>query len=227
MASFRRVPLAAALALAVAGAPPASAQMFWKSPDFSGTPVTGAEPDVVVPLPGATEAENSANLAWAMRAGLNVAALQCQFSPALRTVDQYNDLLAHHAKELTGAYTTLAAYFKRVDPKTAQVALDQYTTRTYNSFSTLHAQFGFCQVSSQIGYEALTLPKGQFASLAARRMREYRNSLRPMGDLIFTPVTASIPYGIAPAVARFTPDCYDKKGRPKRKCIKARERGEG
>ena len=55
---------------------------------------------VGLPLPGATPAEYRAHLLWNLRSGLNVAALQCQFSPYLRAVDNYNALLAHHAREL-------------------------------------------------------------------------------------------------------------------------------
>ena len=40
---------------------PLAAQMYWHSPDFSGAPVVGDEPTIVIPLPGATDAEKRAN----------------------------------------------------------------------------------------------------------------------------------------------------------------------
>ena len=40
--------------------------------------------------PAPRPAEYRAHLLWNLRSGLNVAALQCQFSPYLRTVDNYN-----------------------------------------------------------------------------------------------------------------------------------------
>ena len=180
--------LAGILASWVLTAAPARAQLFWSPPDFRGPPVTGAEEGLGLPMPGATPAELSAHILWNLRAGLNVAALQCQFSPTLGTVRNYNDILAHHAKELSAAYTTLGKYFARTKGKgkPGQLALDQYNTKTYNSFSTLRAQLGFCQTASSIGREALTLPKGQLLSLARLRMREFRNSLVPAYERVFT-----------------------------------------
>lgn len=213
MAGKRLVVGALALAL---GAAPASAQLFWNPPDFRGPPVRGDEPGIGLPLPDATPKELDAHLLWNMRAGLNVAALQCQFAPTLMTVRTYNELLAHHAKELTGAFTTLGGYFKRMNGKNlkaGQVALDQYTTKTYNGFSTLYAQLGFCETASAIGRDALSRPKGQLLSLARARMREFRNSLVPAYDRVFTRV--GIP---AYPLPRMDDACWTKKGELKPAC---------
>ena len=202
--------MAAALAMAATGGA-ADAQLFWSPPDFSGAPVTGDEPGIVPPIPGATPAEYRAALVWNMRAGLNVAALQCQFSPELRSVTNYNALLAHHDKEFDTAQASLLGYFKKQMPKSlkdAQNAFDQYTTRTYNSFSTLHAQLSFCQVSGTIARAALATPKGGFQQLAIDRMRELRNSLIPVGDKLFN--------FSAPLIVRLpdvaNPSCYKSDG---------------
>lgn len=202
-------------------ATPASAQMFWHSPDFRGQPVTGDEPKIVIPLPGATDIEKRANIVWTMRAGLNVAALQCEFAPSLMTRLNYNGTIAHHKKELNDDYQVLGGYFKRMAPKgtsaaAVAVAFDQYTTRTYNSFSTLNAQLGYCQTAAQIGEAALMTPKGQLATLARNRLAEFRNSLTPIGDLIYQ----TSPPTLAPAaVPDLAPACYDKKGAIKKKCL--------
>ncbi|USI72248.1 hypothetical protein [Sphingomonas morindae] len=208
--------------LGLAAATPAAAQLFWHSPDFRGAPVTGDEPQVVIPLPGATDAEKRANIVWTLRAGLNVAALQCQFAPSLMTVNNYNGMLSHHAKELTEDYKLLGGYFKRMAPKGTSAAaigaaFDQYTTRTYNSFSTLNAQLGFCQTASNIGEQAILTPKKKLADVARLRLREFRNSLTPVGDLI---LQQGQPQLQAAAVPDFPPDCYDKKGQLKKKCLK-------
>ena len=195
-------------------AAPASAYLFWTQPQLKGEPVTGEEPGMTVPLPDATPKEVKANLLWAMRAGLNVAALQCQFSPALMTVNNYNGLLKQHSTELKGAYDVLQAYFKRTGGKTWQTTLDQYTTRTYNGFSTFHAQLEFCDTAASIGRDALALSPnakaGKLAELAASRMREFRNSLVPTGDTAFVFRPESVPPISAPVVG-----CVDRKGRPK------------
>ena len=209
----------AAAAFAAAAMPgPASAQLFFKDPDFKPGPISAADPLVGLPLPGATTAEQQANLIWNLRAGLNVAALQCQFSPYLRAVDNYNDILAHHSKELMAAYNTVGGYFKRVNgPKLGQKLFDDYSTVTYNNFSTLHAQLGFCQKASEIAKDALARPKGQFHLTAESRMRELRNSLIPMGGermLQYNPWTL-VHQLVLPT---FDPKCYDKKDRLKKKC---------
>lgn len=130
-----------------------------------------------------TPAEESAHRIWSLRAALNVAALQCQFSPYLRTVSHYNDMLKQHSAELDGARKTLAAHFLRYDGKIgSQRTLDQYTTRTYNSYSTLDAQIGFCDAASMIGSDVLFVRKGQLASFAAAKVPELRASLTPNAD---------------------------------------------
>ena len=211
--------LLAFAAMAGSAAVPASAALFWSPPDFSGAPVSGSEPGLGIVLPGATEKELQAHLLWNMRAGLNVAALQCQFSPVLLSVRNYNDLLRQHGAELAAAYTTIGAYFKRVAGKAKgnawQTALDQYTTKTYNGFSTLHAQLGFCETAGAIGREALDQPKGSLHLTAKARMREFRNSLIPQGDRLFRGQMATI---ATPPLPPLSEDCWDKKDILRKKC---------
>jgi hypothetical protein len=204
--SFSTRAMIAGLMLACAA--PAPAQMFWTPPDFRGAAVMGAEPGLSLPLPGATQAELNANLLWNLRAGLNVAALQCQFSPTLRTVKLYNEVIAHHSKELASAFSTMGAYFKRKQGKGGQNALDQYTTRTYNGFSTMHAQLGFCFTAASIARDAIAQPKGELLSVARRRMRELRNSLVPKGDQSMVRSTA-----LLSPLPRLDDACWDKNGR--------------
>ena len=174
----------AALGLAAAAAPnAASAQLFLNQPNFRPGPIDGSDPLVGIPIPGATATEYRSHLLWNLRAGLNVAALQCQFSPYLRTVANYNGLLAHHNVELATAYTSLNNYFKRVHGAVkGQKLFDDYSTITYNNFSTLQAQYGFCQTAADISKQALVTRKGELHLLAQRRMRELRNSLVAVGE---------------------------------------------
>ncbi|HTU12324.1 MAG TPA: hypothetical protein VMG08_15640 [Allosphingosinicella sp.] len=205
-----------ALAVAMPGAAPA--QLFLVQPNFPSAPIEGSDPLVGLPLPGATPAEYRAHLLWNLRSGLNVAALQCQFSPFLRTVSNYNALLAHHNRELAAAYTTLEGYFRRRAGRTGPRQFDLYSTQTYNGFSALNAQLGFCQTASRIGKEALSTPKGQFGQLAANRMRELRSSL----------IVASDGYSFTRAQVRLTPialsrrDCSSLPRRERRECEQER-----
>ncbi len=206
-------------ALAATGlAAPASAQLFLVPPTFPTGPIDGSDPLVGLPLPGATPGEYRAHLLWNLRSGLNVAALQCQFSPFLRTVGNYNAILAHHNRELAAAYTTLEGYFRRVNGRTGPRQFDLYSTQTYNGFSTQNAQLGFCQTASRIGKEALATPKGQFGQLAANRMREFRGSLIPAPD----------GYSFTRAPVRLTPialgprDCAGLPRNERRECERER-----
>jgi hypothetical protein len=185
----------------------ASAWLFWQKPNFAGAPVSGDEPGIILPIPGATPKEVRASLLWNLRAGLNVAALQCGFSPALMTRINYNDILKHHAVELNDAYQTLGGYFKRTVRTNWAKAFDQYTTRTYNGFSTMYAQTGFCDTAASISREAVARPKGSFHLTAETRMREFRNSLVPTNDGLF----ASRPYLAARTIPSFEKKCWDSR----------------
>lgn len=182
---LRNLMLALAGAAALA-ASPASAQFFFKSRDVSGAPVTGNEPGVTVPLPGATPAEQTAGLVWTLRAALNVAALQCQFEPTLLTVSNYNAMLNDHKMELQDALDTLGKYYTRtLGKKDGQTQLDQFNTHVYSEYSTVSAQYMFCQTASAIGRDALYAPPGGLAEVARTRLRELHNSLVPWGEQMF------------------------------------------
>jgi hypothetical protein len=212
-----KLAMMAAIGVSALNAPSAAlAQLFFTDPSFKGAPVEGSDPVVGIPIPGATPAEYRAHLMWNLRSGLNVAALQCQFSPWLRTVPNYNGILAHHSAELASAYTVLSGYFKRIHgPAKGMKALDDYSTITYNNFASLNAQYGFCQTASNISKAALQAPKGGLYAIAQTRMRELRNSLIYAGE----PGYGFNPYAIAtPAMPRIPDNCWDKKGQLNKKC---------
>ena len=192
-------------------AAPASAQFFLKSHSFAGGTINGDEPSMGVPLPGATPEEVRAGLVWSMRAALNVAALQCQFEPTLLTVPNYNAVLKDHFAELDGSMKTLNKYFMRTNKAkgAGQKALDQYGTRTYSSFVTVHGQIGFCQTAAAIGRDMVFTPRGQFGAASTQRMQELRNSL--FGSWGEEATSRWINHSRAPA-PRLDPICWDKKG---------------
>ena len=175
-----RLAIAAAMGFLLVS--PAQAQLFHYDPVFPSGPIEPNDPLVGINLPDATPAESRAHLLWNLRSGLNVAALQCQFSPSLRAVDNYNALLAHHSRELASAYQALEGYFRRVHGRTGPRMFDEYSTQTYNNFSTLQAQLGFCQTASRIVRDALSRRKGELHLVASTRMRELRGSLVPAYD---------------------------------------------
>lgn len=200
---------------ATAAASPSQAYLYWIKPNFTGGLVTGSEPSIVLPIANAKPAEIEANLVWGLRAALNVAALQCQFSKPLMTVRNYNTILSQHGTELASAYKTLDGYFKRTVKGKYQRAFDTHTTRTYNGFSTLYAQIGFCETAGKIGRLALGTRRGQLHELAKTHMQEIRNSLIPTGDAFFS-VRTPVPSQILPPL---DDRCWDKKGNLRKKCV--------
>lgn len=204
--------------LALAALPTAApAQLFVTDPVFPSGPIEGNDALVGLPLPGATPAEYRAHMLWNLRAGLNVAALQCQFSPFLRTVDNYNTLINQHGRELAAAYTLLQGYFRRVGGAAGANNFDRYSTQTYNNFSTLQAQFAFCQTAARIGREALVTRRGELTALAGARMREFRGSLVPTPDYYNfdrRPIALS-QISLGPPPRR---DCAGLNGRDRRDC---------
>jgi hypothetical protein len=207
--------MAAAVAAAPLLAAPAPAQLYLSSPDLRASPIEPSDPLVGLPLPGATAAEYRAHLLWNLRAGLNVAALQCQFSDYLRAVPNYNALLAHHSVELAAAYTALNNYYKRTLGAKGQKAVDDYSTITYNNWSAAQAQQIFCQTATNITKTALAAPKGQLFPVAQARIRELRHALVP----VYEPRQAYRPYLIRlQPLPPLAPECYNKKGVLRRAC---------
>lgn len=183
-----RLSLAAAGAVTLFAAAPASAQFYFRAPDIASPRITGNEPNILgQAFPGATPAEVRAALVWNLRAALNVAALQCQFAPTLQTLNNYNAIIKNHAAELNGSYATLTKYFMRTNktPKAGQTALDQYGTRVYSSYSAVYSQLMFCQVADEVSQQAVFAPRGQFGEVAAESLGELRNSMTRWGEQQF------------------------------------------
>jgi hypothetical protein len=217
----------AAIVAAALCATPLSAQVYIVPPVFTGEPVVGSEDGLGQPLPGGTAEEYSAALVWGMRSGLNVAALQCAQTAFYDTTGNYNALLADHRKELAAAYQALTSYFARANGGSASAkkvvmtragmnALNQYDTRSYNGWSTLYAQRGFCYQASQVGKALRFVPIGGLLPFAQANMRSMRNSLIFAGDPLFATRRLYLP---APEI-RYPDNCYDKRGDVKAKCLR-------
>jgi hypothetical protein len=161
-------------------------------------PVT---PGIMVPkaivLVRPTPAEAAAHAIWSLRAALNVAALQCQYSPFLRTVDNYNQVLKKHGGELAAAQTQMIGHFTRTQ-KAGLAAFDRYNTRSYNSFSTLDAQYNFCWAAGQAGQALRTANVGTMAAVAETALPELRRALA------YVPMAAGLAVPPIPPFPDFT-----------------------
>jgi len=214
-----RLALVLAAAFWSIAASPASAQFFIKSHDYSGAPVRGDEAEMFVSLPDATADELRASMVWSLRAALNVSALGCDFEPMLMTIPTYNAVLIDHKAELAKSFDTLTKYFARKNKikKAATTAFDKYQTRIYSSFTTVYAQYNFCQTAASVGRDAIFTPRGELGTLAANRLRELRNSLVARGEQAFGARTylRTIP------ILRMEPACWSKNKFDYRKCPNA------
>jgi len=139
------------------------------------------------PLPNLTPTEARADKVWALRAGLNVAALQCQFSPFLATVPTYNALLRQHSDEMSSAFKTMTGYFVRTKGKTGQRAFDSYATRTNQSWASFDGQISFCDTAAKVGRKALSVPKGQLGEFADAELAALRLSVDTKQDQLLVP----------------------------------------
>ena len=74
----------------------------------------------------------------------------------------------------------MLGHFKRYDGTQAQNSFDRYTTQTYNSYSTLDAQYSFCTEAGSAGQTALTYRKGELGHKAAVMRDRIRLALIPV-----------------------------------------------
>ncbi|QMW22291.1 hypothetical protein [Sandaracinobacteroides saxicola] len=181
----------------------------------AGAPLWATMIPTEVKLVNPTSAESQANAVWSMRAALNVAALQCQKSPFLATVRNYNDFLRHHSDELVGAMRGMQGYYRRVKgAKTAQREFDSYTTRTYQSYASFDAQRAFCETAALVGREALRVRKGRLGAAALAAVPDIRKSL---ADFSGNERGFAVDRNWV-TVPQIGDPCIDERGRPIRRC---------
>ncbi len=121
-----------------------------------------------------TATETRAEALWKMRAALNVAALQCQYDPALKVVDNYNQFIKLHKDELDSARSSMEGHYRRRYGKAWAGQFDRYNTRNYNSFSATSVQVAYCNKMGEVGTQSLALAAGTLAPYAVTTVPELR-----------------------------------------------------
>ena len=109
----------------------------------------------------------SAEVVWALRGGLNVAALLCG-SQALR--DDYNRILKTHRNLLNEVYSTEQARYRQQHGTAGQARHDVAMTRLYNGFSSVPDRRRFCTQASRVADQLLALPSADVPRIAARAL---------------------------------------------------------
>ena len=132
-------------------------------------PVVAVRPAPVVvpdrPLPAAVAA--GADVVWALRGGLNVAALLCRNNAI--TAD-YNLMLKQHRKLLDEAYATEQARYGSQFGSAGPARHDAAMTRLYNGFASVPDRRRFCTMATSILSEINITPSAEVARIAARAL---------------------------------------------------------
>lgn len=126
----------------------------------------------LLPAPIASELQAPAEIAsaqmiWALRGGLNVAALLC---PDRSITDNYNLMLKVHRSLLNEAY---AAEQTRYRASHGSAGIDRHSramTRLYNGFASVPDRRRFCTMATRIAAEVVAMPSSVLATSARRAL---------------------------------------------------------
>ncbi|WP_353199034.1 hypothetical protein [Sandarakinorhabdus sp.] len=138
-------------------------------------PVAAVKPAVLTPVAAsdalpATEAAAetaSAQMVWALRGGLNVAALLCQ--DRLIT-DNYNRMLKVHRNILDEAYAAEQRRFRALHGNAGQDRHSRAMTRLYNGFASVPDRRRFCTMATRIVADMVAMPSALVAANARRAL---------------------------------------------------------
>lgn len=129
-------------------------------------------PDVIRPTPPPTppqisEAPASSNVIWALRGGLNVAALLC--NDRAITAD-YNQMLKVHRSLLDDVYAAEQARYRQQFGSAGLARHDAAMTRLYNGFASVPDRRRFCTMATRILSEVNTTPSPEIPRIVARAL---------------------------------------------------------
>ncbi len=128
-------------------------------------------PTAIMPTAPADEAPD-AEITWALRGGLNVAALLC--ADRLIT-DNYNQILKTHRNLLNEAYAAQQARYAQLHGSAGKARHDAAMTRLYNGFASVPDRRRFCLMAARISSDALA----QSSDTLARSARRALTTLEP------------------------------------------------
>ncbi|OSZ65349.1 hypothetical protein CAP39_12840 [Sphingomonas sp. IBVSS1] len=125
----------------------------------------------LAPAPAVDDTPDS-EITWALRGGLNVAALLCNDHSI--TVN-YNQLLKQHRSLFNEAYAAQQARYARLHGSAGVSRYDAAITRLYNGFASIPDRRRFCLMAARISSDAL----GQSSEAFARSARRALTTLEP------------------------------------------------
>lgn len=122
---------------------------------------------------------SSDEMAWHVRAGLNVAALACRDADAATMVAQYNAMLATESVPLAAARAGVEAGYRARFGAAWQARDDDDMTRLYSHFATPGAHDALCATARELLRDSETVAPGEFYAFARYALPRLEQALVP------------------------------------------------
>jgi hypothetical protein len=126
-------------------------------------------------------------VAWHVRAGLNVAALACRDADAEAMVAQYNNMLATDRAPLAAARAGVESGSRARFGAAWQARDDDDMTRLYNHFATPEAHDVFCATARELLRDSETVEPGEFYAFARYALPQLEQAFAPASGLVERP----------------------------------------
>lgn len=178
MAGRRNRAIVAGMFAALLAAAPAAAQ------DEAGTQPQPA------PALDAAAGETPEEIAWHVRAGLNVAALACRDGEAALTVARYNGMLASHRVPLAMARAGVEARLRARYGAAWQQHDDDAMTRLYNHFAAPGAHDAFCVAARAVLRDSAQVAPEAFFAFASAALTQLEQPFMADGAATLPPAQA-------------------------------------
>eukprot|EP01035_Chromulina_nebulosa_P038650 gene38651-52219_t len=123
-------------------------------------------------------------IAWHVRAGLNVAALACRDRDAKTTVARYNRMLANHREPLAAARAGIEARLRDRFGAAWQAHDDDAMTRLYNHFAAPEAHDAFCAAARDLLRDSEGVAPAAFHAFARYALPQLEQAIAPAGNTV-------------------------------------------
>lgn len=131
------------------------------------------------PPPPTPPPARTTNAVWALRSGLNVAALMCR-NHVLAT--NYNRMLRTHRSLFAAAQAEEEALYQARYGAAWQARHDAAMTSLYNRLANRTDRAGFCRTASLIAADMITMPSPEVDRRAAEAFRALAPNLASLTD---------------------------------------------
>jgi hypothetical protein len=130
---------------------------------------------------------SSDEVAWHVRAGLNVAALACRDADAETMVAQYNNMLAMDRAPLAAARAGVESDYRARFGTAWQARDDDDMTRLYNHFASPEAHDAFCATARELLRDSETVEPGEFYAFARYALPQLEQAFAPAPQFVARP----------------------------------------